>query len=396
MPFRATDLLDTATRENPGLEDFGSNAFRAGLEALCETYARAPLSEAGARRAQRRLIGLLGTRLRVAATLARHPEIRERRIGGPLVLTGLPRSGTTALFNLLACDAAARPLLFWETSHPDPAAGLEAGAPDPRRAAIVDMIDRHRTRNPDFDAMHFTDADAPEECVLLQGFGFHGVQLGIEPLLEPYATYFREVSPTPMYRDYADAIRMLDWQRPGTRWLLKSPAHLWALEELVAVFPDARIVWNHRDPVAVIPSMASITSALAQTMGDFEPQRLGPKVLEFYATSLERGLRSRERLGEDRFFDVDYDRLVATPLESVASLYDAFGFDLGRASRDAMARHLAAHPQGKHGRHAYDLASFALDREAIEHRFAGIPGLRADAGSERIEPDIASKADRTN
>jgi hypothetical protein len=376
--FDEDTLLAEARESAGGLADFGPGDFRPGLRALCESYRRAPLSVAGAKRSHRRLRTLLATRLRVQEGFRRHPEIRERLIDRPMVLTGLPRTGTSALLNLLARDPAARPLLFWETSCPDPLQGRPDAARDPRRASIVGMLDRHRKKNPDFDSIHYAGADTPEECVLLQAHGFHGVQQGVEVFLEPYASYFRTTGQTALYRYYADLIRMLDWQRPGTRWLLKSPAHLWALDELVAVFPDVSIVWSHRNPLDVIASVASITIAVADTMVDLDARALGPRVLDFYAHSLERGIESRAAFDPARFFDVDHGEFSRDPLGVAADLYGHFGLSLDPNVRASMKAHVEEHPPGRHGSHEYDLARFGLDDVGVRQRFCELEATLAE------------------
>ena len=161
------DLLLADAREAAGLDDFGSSDFMPGLRALIQTYGSDVYDEKGRRRARRRLVQLLATRLRVQEAFEAHPEIRERELRRPMVLTGLPRSGTSALFNLLGADPAARPLRLWETQFPDPAKGLAPGAPDPRREAVEAHYARGREKNPDFTKIHYTSADTPEECVLI-------------------------------------------------------------------------------------------------------------------------------------------------------------------------------------------------------------------------------------
>ena len=249
--FDDAALLDEARAAN-GLDDFGGDDFREGLRVLCETYDRNPYNEKGRRRNRRRLLQLLGTRLKVQAALTSHPEIKQRPVPTPMLLTGLPRSGTSALFNLLAADPSARPLLLWETQFPDPIEGLGPDDPDPRREAIEAYYAKGREKNPDFTKIHYTSADTPEECVLLHAYALNGVQMGTEVMLEPYASWYREQDLRPMYAYYADLLRLLDWQRPGQRWLLKAPAHMWAIDALIETFPDVSIVWSHRDPALCV------------------------------------------------------------------------------------------------------------------------------------------------
>ncbi|MEN8162070.1 MAG: sulfotransferase, partial [Myxococcota bacterium] len=297
LDWREASVLAEA-REATGLEDLGDEAFRPGLRALLETYAGNPFSERGHRRNRRRVLGLLQTRLRVEAALARHPEILERPVKHPIVLTGLPRSATSALFNLLGEDPAARPLLLWETQCPDPLEDLAPGAPDPRRDAIDAYYAKGREKNPEWTKIHFTSADTPEECVLLHAYAFHGVHLGIEPLLEPYAGWYRSQVDDlgSLYAYQRRLMQLLDWQRPGERWLLKAPAHLWGLDALAATFPDVAIVWTHRDPVACTASACSMTAALMSHLEGVDEHWLGPRVLDFYASSLDRGLAAGSQL----------------------------------------------------------------------------------------------------
>jgi hypothetical protein len=366
-------------REQTGLSDFGDDAFRAGLRVLIETYDRAGLSAGGRRRTRRRLLQLLGTRLRLEASFARHPEVRDRAITGPMYLTGLPRTGTSALFNLLGRDPAARPLLTWEGMCPDPLDpavlkkfGIELGpdAPDPRIEAVRAGIERDRQRNPDFDKIHVARADGPEECVLLLAYTFCDVQMGIEPLLPPYDEWFQAQDLRSSYTYYADLLRLLDWQRPGERWLLKSPAHLWAIDVLLEMFPDACILQTHRDPLEILPSYCSMIASLMEIREVVDPKQLGPAVLEFLARMLERGLAARDRSAPERFVDVDYRDFVSAPLETAERIYQAFGLELGPDTRAVMERHLSENPQNRHGAHRYSLEEYGLSAEAVRDRLA--------------------------
>ncbi len=365
------DELLAEARASAKLSDFGGDDFMAGLRALCRTYELPAWSEKGRARNRKRLVGLLATRLKVQAAFAAHPEILARPVKQPVFLTGLPRSGTSALFSLLGADPAARPLRLWETQCPDPLP-LPPGTPDPRRAAIDAYYAQGREKRPEWTKIHFTSADTPEECVLLHAYAMHGVQMGVEIFLEPYASWVQGEAADlrGLYAHQKRMLQLLDWQRPGERWLLKAPAHLWGLDALVATFPDAAVVWNHRDPVACIASACSMTQALMATL-DFPAERLGPAVLEFYARSLDRGLAVREKLGPARFFDVPYAEFTADPLGCAERIYAHFALPLPPASREALRAFAAENPEGKHGKHDYALAQYGLDEERVRARFAG-------------------------
>jgi hypothetical protein len=352
-------LLDDA-RAATGLEDFGDPSFHEGLGVLLETYEAARLRRGGRRRTRSRLLQLLWNRLKIERAWKTHPEIRGRAVRRPVYLTGLPRTGTSTLFNLLGCDAASRPLLLWEGVCPDPLEGAVRGEPDPRMLMIQAGLDADRARNPEFDKIHFAKADGPEECVLLLAHTFKDVQLGIEPLMEPYGAWFQRQDLRAPYAYYKGLLQMLDWQRPGERWLLKSPAHLWALDVLVELFPDACIVQTHREPIEVIPSYCSMMAAIMSIKESVDAKALGPVVLEYLARSLERGIAARDASDPARFLDVDYRAFTAAPMTEIARIYRHFDLPLGAESERAMGAFLAANPRNKHGEHQYSLEEYGL------------------------------------
>lgn len=363
------EALLAEARAETGLEDFGDPRFVEGLRVLCEMLATtAGLTQRGRRSNRKRLVRLLATRLRVEAAFARHPEIREREIERPMFLTGLPRTGTSATFNLLGMDPAARPLLLWEGTFPDPLEGMEPRADDPRHLAMRAHFARAREQNPEFTKIHFADADTPEECVIPMAITFENVHNGIEVLMEPYASWFRARDLRPQYVYYRELLKMLDWQRPGDRWLLKSPAHLWALDAIVDVFPDCCIVLTHRDPLEAIASYCSMMETLLASQGCSPQPHLGETVLDFCASSLERGYAVRDAGDPARFFDLRFADFVADGLASMRAIYDHFGLALSPEAEAAMMRYLRENPRGKHGTHEYDLARYGLTPQAVRER----------------------------
>ena len=184
-------LLADAVAGAGGLTDFGDERFLEGLRVLLSTYERAGLRSGGRKRARGRILQLLTNRLKIEQAFKEHPEIREHKIEAPLYLTGLPRTGTSALFNLLGVDAANRPLLLWEGIFPDPLGKeLAPGQEDPRLVGLRAYYEHLKQKDPAFDAIHFVNADGPEECVLLLAHTFCDVQMGVEPLMSPFREFF--------------------------------------------------------------------------------------------------------------------------------------------------------------------------------------------------------------
>lgn len=361
-------LLEEA-RQGTGLADFGADDFREGLGVLLETYETNGFDTDACRRLRGRVLGLLMERLRIEDAWRTHPEIRDVTIEAPMYLTGLPRTGTSALLNLLAQDPAARPMQLWEGLNPSPLPGNPPQEDDPRFVAMRDFMDRMYEENPDFDRIHHTSADTPEECIHLLNHTFQDVQFGMEVLMQPYGAWFEAQDHRPSYLYYADLLRMLQWQRPGDRFLLKTPAHLWALDILVDMFPDCSIVVTHRDPVECVASYSSMMEALMKGRA-FERRDLGPVVMEYLARKMEHSMACRESIDPARIVDIRFDDIVAAPVGAVRSIYDHFRLPMPAVLEAAFGDHAAAHPQGEHGTHDYELETYGLTEGRIRDRFA--------------------------
>ena len=363
------EALVELAKSKTGLDDLGDEAFREGLQVLCDTYEQtAGMSEKGRKQNWKRLEKLIELRLKIQAAWNRHPEVLEREVRKPFFLTGLPRTGTSALFNLLGMDPATRPLLLWESFFPDPIEGLAKGEPDPRHLAMKAANEQMREGNKDFSKIHFTSADTPEECVLLMAATFEHVHNGIEILMEPYKSWFESQDLHRAYDWYKNVLKLLDWQRPGDRWLLKSPAHLWALDVIVEQYPDCCVIVTHRNLAEVFASYCSMMSMVFEMNGCTRTADLGPAALDSLALSLERALAVRDRSDPARFIDVRFDDFVADNMATAEKIYAHFELPWGGEARQAMEAHVASNPKGKHGAHEYDLAQYGLSLDMLKDR----------------------------
>ncbi|MEZ5436387.1 MAG: sulfotransferase [Pseudomonadales bacterium] len=352
-----------------GLSDFGGEDFKPGLQKLIDTYTSNGFDERGIKRNRKRLVKLLQVRLKTEAAWKQHPEIREVDIKAPMFLTGLPRTGTSALLNLLSQDPAARPLKLWEGMSPDPLPGNPAEQDDPRYQQLKAFYEEAHQKNPNFDKIHFTSADTPEECIHLLNHTFQDVQFGVETMMEPYGSWFQQQDHLPSYRYYADILRMLQWQRPGERWLLKTPAHLWALDCLVALFPDCSIVITHRNPLECVTSYASMMESMLIGR-DFDRKQFGAVVMEYLARKVEASLRQREKIDPARIIDVQFNDFIADGVGTVKRIYQHFQMPMSTAVEQSFQRYADAHPMGKHGKHDYRLEEYGLSEQQIRERFA--------------------------
>ena len=371
VTFDAEELIAEAKGQT-GFDDFGNPPYREGLEVLLETYDRNVRDPDGRKRCRDRVVMQLATRLKCENAFKTIPEIAEQEIKAPIFVTGLPRSGTSALLNLLVAAPDNRGLLQWEVQFPDPWPDSKPGQEDPRYPYLVKALEE--TRNSEFAKIHYIDADTPEECVLLHAYAFGGVQLGFEIMLEPYRSWLLQQDLEPLYAYQKRQMQTLNWRNPGNQWMLKAPAHMWGIDAILKVFPDARFIWCHRDPVAVTPSINSMNKVvMGMYAGDYshlDAGDIGRAVMEWYALSLEQGLSQRARLPEELFVDCSQREFVDQPMAVVDKVYRAFDLPLSEESRTAMQAHIDANPKDKHGKHEYDLSEYGLTRKLIEERFA--------------------------
>jgi hypothetical protein len=351
-----------------GLTDFGPNDFQEGLQKLIETYTANGFDERGVKRNRKRLVKLLQVRLRMEAAWKQHPEIRDVLIKAPMFLTGLPRTGTSALLNLLSQDPATRPLKLWEGMSPDPLAGNPPEAEDPRYIGLKQFYEEAHKKNPDFDKIHYTTADTPEECIHLLNHTFQDVQFGLETMMEPYGSWFQQQDHMPSYRYYADILRMLQWQRPGERWLLKTPGHLWALDCLTTLFPDCSIIITHRNPIECVTSYASMMEAML-TGRTFDRKQFGPVVMEYLARKMESSLKQREQISADRILDLQFTDFIHDGVGTVRRIYEHFHIPMSADAEKRFQHYADAHPMGKHGKHDYRLEEYGLTEQQILERF---------------------------
>lgn len=355
-------------REKSGLDDFGNTDFHEGLEVLLETYANNNFSEKGLRRLRRRAVDLVATRARIEKAFKDYPGIADEKITQPIYLTGLPRTGTSALLNLLANDSNNRPLKLWEGLMPDPCEGFEHGKEDPRYTMMKAWQEEQNKKDPEFSKIHHTTADTPEECIHLLNHTFTDVQFGMETMMEPYGSWFQKQDLSKSYDYYAKLLQMLQYQRPGNRWLLKSPAHLWALKHINQLFPDACMVITHRNPLQAVTSYASMMASLMKER-DFDKKALGPIVMQYLARKVEAGLAQREHIDANRFLDIHFEDFVNDSIGTVKTIYQHFNLPLSEANEKAIVDYAKAHPMNKHGKHEYQLEEYGLTEAQVLERF---------------------------
>ncbi len=364
--YPTADTLLAEAIDASGLTDFGPGDFRDGLTVLLDSLEGESDLDPGADRRQvdalrRRLVN----RLEVEAWYRDHPEIAEVAVQGPIDINGLPRTGTTALANILSLDPQFRSLRGWEQTRPCPPPVAGETSTDERR---VQALAEHERRSPELKAMHLFDVDATMEDTEVLGMAFHGQQYTL-PVYR-YHAWWRTTDMTSAYAYHRRVLQLLQSRCPPERWLLKAPHHNFHLDEIVAAYPDVRFIMTHRDPAKAVPSWASIVSTiLPPAAGERDLHRLGQEISEHLRIGVESAMAARARLGEDRFLDVHHRDLVADPMAVVRRIYDSLRLEVTPSFETALRGWHERNRTGAHGTHHYTAEGFGLSEAQLRSDF---------------------------
>ena len=360
--------LHEAASKVTGLDDFGPDDYGDGLAELIASYERdADLTPRGEKVARAMLRGALAARLVSEAGWRAYPEHGQVRLDRPLFVTGLPRTGTTALHRLLTTDPAHQGLELWLAEAPQPRPPRPTWADNPVFQYIQAGCKRHHVEHPEFMGVHYMAADQVEECWQLLRQSMRSISWECLAHLPSYSAWLRGQDWTGAYQRHRRNLQLIGLG-DGRRWVLKNPSHLFALDALLAVYPDALIVQTHRAPEVAIASVCSLAAQATAGWSDtFAGQVIGRDQLELWASGVERFGAERARHDAARFFDVSYGDLVADPVGIAEAVYAHFGLPFGGAAADAM-RVLST--GGRAGAaHRYTLGDFGLTEEQVVERF---------------------------
>ncbi len=363
------DAVVAEATAQSGLDDFGDPSFRERLAVLLHGLREeAGLSQFGVLSNHTLVVQLLKNRLLIQDLLNRHPEIADQPIERPIIICGLPRTGTTHLHNLISADASLRSLPYWESLEPVPTPGEE---PDGRRARTELAVDTFNAVMPLFPAMHEMTVDHVHEEIQLLAIDFSSMLFETMSLMPSWHDWYRDHDQTPHYRYLRTVLQVLQWLRGPTRWVLKSPQHLEQFGPLHAVFPGATFVVTHRDPVSVVASMITMLAYTARMSIEHpDPAAYGAYWMPRLERMLQACARDRAGLPADQTIDVHFDEFMADDVAMVQRIYALADQPFTPAAHGAMDAFMADHPRGKFGRIDYDLADFGLDARECRERFA--------------------------
>jgi hypothetical protein len=375
--FTVDDVLAESARRTGGLDDLGDGPFVEPLARFLESLEKeARLNDIGRVIASERALLHTVNRLHYVNDRNQYPEIANERIERPVFIIGFPRTGTTILHDILAQDPDSRAPLTWETMFPSPPPEAATFATDPRiaqAAALLPSPERETERDRRFRAMHPMGAELSQECVVMMGEAmctplFHN-QFRV-PSYEDWVD--TEADWAPVYACHYHQLQHLQWRNRRDRWVLKTGAHMWGLEHLLATYPDARIVFTHRDPVKSVTSYASLTTLVREASSD-DVDRL--EIAQDWTMRLQRvvehalDVRDRGSYPDALFYDMYFSDFVADQFAAVQDIYDAFDLPMTDEGATCMQAFIADNPKGKHGLHLYTPEEYGIDPETVRRDF---------------------------
>ncbi|MFW0796667.1 sulfotransferase [Gordonia sp. CPCC 205515] len=366
------DLHESATRAT-GLDDFGDvTEYREALEVLLESYRQdADLTELGSKMFRFFLKGALIARLLSEASWAANPSYAEVPISRPVFVTGLPRTGTTALHRLLSADPGHQGLEMWLAEFPQPRPGRQTWESNPVYQQINAGLEKHHVDNPEFMGLHYLEAGEVEECWQLLRQNVMSISYESLAYLPTYSRWLAQQDWTPAYVRHRRNLQLIGLHDPEKRWVLKNPSHMFALDALMAAYPDALVIQTHRPPETIIASMCSLAEhATPGWSNTFVGDKIGETQLELWSRGLREFESARRKYNSAQFLDIDFDDLRSDPFGTVERVYAALDVELSQPGRvamealDAESRSGARKPQ-----HQYRLEDYGLTETMVTEAF---------------------------
>jgi hypothetical protein len=367
-------VLRGATARAGGLEDLGDGPFVEPLGRLVDSLAAdGRLNDIGRLISNERMLLHTVNRLRYVDDRSRFPEIAEQTIEKPVFIIGMPRTGTTILHDILACDSQSRAPLTWEVMFPSPPPETASFKTDSRIADCAATFPDRDLQLPGFDAIHPMGPQLTQECVVMMGETmctplFHNQFRvpGYEDWLDTEADF------GPVYDFHRRQLQHLQARHAGDRWVLKTGAHLWGLDRLLETYPDARIVFTHRDPVKSMTSYSSLTTIVRRVgSDDVDPLEVAGDWIERLRRVLLRGIEIRQasEYPDAIFYDMYFPDFIADQFTEVEKIYEALGLPMTGEGADAMNFFIDDNPPGKHGIHRYSPEEFGVDPATVRSEF---------------------------
>jgi hypothetical protein len=371
------DDLHASAVKACGLDDFGSDDdnYREALGVLLESYQRdADLTEFGSKMQRFFVRNALVARLVSEAAFKQYPQHADIVIEKPIFVTGLPRTGTTAMHRLLTADPRHQGLELWLAEFPQPRPPRETWPQNPVFAELDARFKKAHEENPDYTGLHYMTADEVEECWQLLRQSLHSVSYETLAHIPTYAQWLAQQDWTKPYQRHRKNLQLIGLNEPEKRWVLKNPSHLFALDALFTTYPDALVIQCHRPPETIMASMCSLAQhTTAGWSNSFSGEVIGRDALDTWARGLELFNSVRAQHDPSHFYDLDYFEFVKDPIGAVENVYRHFGIEFTEDARAAMERSHAESREGPRApKHTYSLADYGLTDEQVKERFEGL------------------------
>lgn len=364
---RVTKSAQTTTH----LSDFGEEDFRDPLNMLIDLFNGDPnISVRGHFTAMGICFVSLINRLALKASFDHYPQFLQRPIHRPLFIVSCPRTGTTLLHKLLAQDPSARAPLLWELMFPSPPPHPDHLATDPRLSRVTHLIQKTYEAMPELPAIHPQDPMEPDECFYLFQNSFTTFLFSIICPIPKYREWMLSIDMVPAYEYYKKQLQILQGFISGDHWILKCPQHLFFLDALLKVFPDACIVQLHRSPLKFIASACSMSATFRrayQCRPDYK--LIGQETVSDWKIATDRAMAVREKADPGQFLDIHFSELVADPIAAVKHIYQYFEYEYDGRVEGLMRQWLAGNHHHKHGKHNYRLEDYGLSAEIVNRGF---------------------------
>ncbi len=369
-----SEMLITQAKKSTGLEDFGGDSWQPGLEALLHSVNTDVATQEGfLNHFSMVLTQVLANRLEVQELFKQNPEINSQSIKAPIIITGLPRTGTSIAHTLLALDPCARFLRNWESAMAVcPSPRLMSPSIDPRIQTYQTVMDGFFSAMPmlrGINGINFM-ANGTSECqnLMIHEFVHFGHAAGSS--LFSYGDYLSDCDYGPAYRYHKKLLQLLQWQYPNERWVLKAPIHLFGLTALLAVYPDARIVFTHRDPLDAISSgISMVENWTLFSTGKADRSAITDWWIRLWSIALKRALAVREQLDSSQVFDLKHSDTSVDPLSAVYRLYDHFNIPSLGSHQKRMQAWLRDNQRSSFGGHDHELSQNEKKKISAEFQF---------------------------
>lgn len=375
--FLSVESLKASAVKASGMDDFGADDdnYQEALRVLLESFRNeADLTEVGSKMHRFFVRNALVARLVSEAAFKQYPEHVDVPIERPIFVTGLPRTGTTAIHRLLTADPRHQGLELWLAEFPQPRPPRESWKDNPVFQQIDAQFAKAHEENPDYTGLHYMTADEVEECWQLLRQSVHSVSYETLAHVPTYAQWLSRQDWTKSYARHRKNLQLIGLNDPEKRWVLKNPSHLFALDAVFAVYPDALIVQCHRPAETIMASMCSLAQHTTEGWSNtFTGEVIGADSLETWSRGLELFNAERAKQNPAQFFDLDYFELIREPIHTVEKIYSHFGIEMTDAARAAIQHTDEESKQGPRApKHTYSLADYGLTEEQVKERFKGL------------------------